>query len=89
MKQIVLPADSLDVGMFGDNPERIEALRPRNAKRIVGPQPAIGIMKAMIGVSRRIHQRRGYVARKVGFSTQAQNRTLWFSLHKSLALFGR
>src|SRR5450759_3346379 len=50
VKEIVLPADGLDMGMFGDDPERIEALRPRNAERIVGPEPAIGIMKAMIGV---------------------------------------
>jgi hypothetical protein len=46
-------------------------------------------MKAMIGVSGRIHQRRGDVVRNVGFGTQAQNRTLWFSVNKSLALFGR
>jgi hypothetical protein len=42
--------------MFGDDPERIEAFRPRNAERIVGPEPAIGIMQAMIGVSCGIDQ---------------------------------
>ena len=85
MKKIVLPADGLDVGVFGHHPEWIEALRPRNAERIVGPKPAIGIMKAMIGIGRRIHQRRGRVGRKIDFDGRAHNRTLRFSWSESLA----
>ena len=61
VKQLVLPADGQDIGMFGDDPERIEALRPGNAERIVGAQPAIGIMKAMIGIGGRIDEGRGNV----------------------------
>jgi hypothetical protein len=79
VKEIVLPAHGLDMGMFGDDPERIEALRPRNAERIVDPEPAIGIMKAMIGVGCGIDERRGNVGREVGVVTQAQIRTLWFA----------
>jgi hypothetical protein len=43
-------------------------------------------MKAMIGVGRGIDQRRGNVGREVGVVAQVQSRTLWFSLHESLAL---
>ncbi len=85
MEKIVLPADGLDVGVFGHHPERIEPLHPRNAERIVGPKPAIGIMKAMIGIGCRIHQRRGNVGRKIGFDGRAHNRTLRFSWRERLA----
>src|SRR6266404_5576610 len=79
VKEIVLPADGLDMGMSGDDPERIEAYWPRNAERIVGPEPAIGIVKAMIGIGGGIDQRRGNVGWEVGGVTQAQDRTLRFA----------
>jgi hypothetical protein len=74
VKEIVLPADGLDMSMLGDNPEWIEILRPGDAERIVGPEPAIGIVKAMIGVGCGINERRRNLGREVGVVTQAQNR---------------
>jgi hypothetical protein len=65
VKQLVLPADGQDMRVFGDNPERIETLGPGNAERIVGPQPAIGIMQAMIGVGGRVDEGRGNVGRNI------------------------
>ena len=65
VKQLVLPADGQDMRMLGDDPERIETLRPGDAKRIVGPQPAIGIMQAMIGVGGRVDEGCGNVGRNI------------------------
>jgi hypothetical protein len=47
--------------MPGDDPKRIEPLGPGDAERIVGPEPAISIMQAMIGVGDRVDEGRGYI----------------------------
>jgi hypothetical protein len=55
VKQIVLPADALNLGVLGHDPERIETLWPSNAKRVVRPKPAIGVVKTLIGIGSRVH----------------------------------
>ena len=47
----VLAADLQDVGVFGRHPERVEALDIGLAKRVVGPQPAEGVVdRRILGV---------------------------------------
>ena len=65
VKQLVLPADGLDMGMLCHDPERIEPLRPRNAERIVGAQPAVAVVDAMVGIGGRIDEGRGNVGGNV------------------------
>ena len=57
MKQLVLAADGLDMRVLGHDPERIELLGPGNAERIVGAEPTVAVMNAVVGIGGRINQR--------------------------------
>jgi hypothetical protein len=57
VEQLVLTADGLDMRMFRHGPERVELFGPGNAERVVGAQPAVAVMDAMVGISGRIDQR--------------------------------
>ncbi len=57
VEQLVLAADSLDMGVFCHDPERIELLGPGNAERIVGAQPTVAVMDAVVGIGGGIDER--------------------------------
>ena len=61
VKQLVLPADGLDIGMLCHYPERIEAVRLGKPERIVGAEPAVAVVDAMVGIGGRIDERGGNV----------------------------
>jgi len=65
VKQTVLPADVENVGVARDDPERIAFIMARDAERVVGAQPAIGVVDAVVGVGARIDQRRNDVGGNV------------------------
>ena len=65
MEEIVLPGDGEDIGVPRHDPERVIALGPRDPERIVGAQPAVSVVNAVVGVSARIDQRRGDVGGNV------------------------
>ena len=57
VEQLVLAADGLDMRMLCHDPERIELLGPRDAERVVGAEPAVAVMDAMVGIGGRIDER--------------------------------
>jgi len=56
MEQLVLAADGLDMRVLCHDPERVELLGPGNAERVVGTQPAVAVMDAMIGIGGRVDE---------------------------------
>ena len=49
-EEVILAADLQDIGVLGDDPERMDALDVRFAERIVGPQPLeCGVHRRVLG----------------------------------------
>jgi hypothetical protein len=57
MEKLVLAADGLDMRVLCHDPERVELLRPCDAERIVGAQPAVAVMDAVVGIGGRVDER--------------------------------
>src|SRR5665213_1830162 len=72
MKELVLAADGQDMRVFGDDPERVEFLGPCNSQRIVGTEPAIAVMQAVIGVGGRIDEGRRNLRGNVDIPVQGR-----------------
>jgi|GEM_PF-5347858 hypothetical protein len=70
VEQLVLAADDLNVRVSGHHPERIEPFGSRDAERVVGPQPAIGVVDPVVGIGSRTDQRR----RDVGGDVEVADR---------------
>src|SRR6266851_4394188 len=51
VKEVVLTADLEDIGVPGDDPERIVACRSRDPQRIVGAKPGIALVDSSVRVS--------------------------------------
>jgi hypothetical protein len=58
VEQLVLAADGLDMGMLCHDPERVELLGSGDPERVVGAQPAVAVMDAVVGISGRVDERR-------------------------------
>src|SRR6266851_9289946 len=56
MKEVVLTADLEDIGVPGDDPERVVACRLRYPQRIVGAKPGIALVNSSVRVSRGIDE---------------------------------
>ena len=77
VEQLVLAADGLDMGMLCHHPERIEILRPRDAERIVGAEPAVAVVDAVVGIGGRIDERGGNVGGNVDIRARGRQSYPW------------